>query len=185
MNDKEEINEHSPQTPAQSIGESWNERMRMIRLRRKKEASLSRRVPHRSALAENPLCRSVPDRGGYCHYRYEVLAGKFGRTIFMTMPPPHRWPSSDHHRESTILSIFILPGLCESRRQAPRHEPDSLDTVVVVLSPGSLFIGLIIYLLIREPLPTLVRAAAIGRPALQFLPQLQMRPASQLSQLQA
>src|SRR5260370_23793728 len=28
----------SPQTPAQSIGESWNERMRMIRLRRKKEA---------------------------------------------------------------------------------------------------------------------------------------------------
>ena len=163
----------SPQTPGQSIGESWNERMRMIRLRRKKES-----FRFRDEFRIVPRWLKV-----LCVVLY-LIAVAVAVTVMNVAPEvrPHEFRDNAAAASlavvgiitaiSTILSIFIFT-LGYVNRDAKRRgmNPTLWTLLVVVLSPGSLFIGLIIYLLIREPLPyTCPRCSQLVGPRFNFCP---------------
>ena len=163
----------SPQTPAQSIGESWNERMRMIRLRRKKES-----FRFRDEFRIVPRWLKI-----LCVVLY-LIAVAIAITVMNVSPEarPHDFHDNAAAASlavvgiitaiSTILSIFIFT-LGYVNRDAKRRgmNPTLWTLLVVVLSPGSLFIGLIIYLLIREPLPyTCPRCSQLVGPRFNFCP---------------
>jgi len=152
--------------------------MRMIRLRRKKESFRFRdefRIVPRWLKSFVSFCT---DRGGYCHYRYECLAGSSAARFHDNAAAASLPSSESSPRYPHPFDLHFYPGLCESRRQAPRHEPDSLDTAGGGLVARLPLIGLIIYLLIVNRFPTLVRAAANWSARASISAQLQMRPAS-------
>src|SRR5262245_28754719 len=145
----------SPLTPSQGISDSWNERMRMIRLRRKKEAFRFRDefriVPRWLKL----LCILL--------YLIAVVIG-----IIVVHVEPDARPADFRNdvvtatvavigiitAVSLVLSTFILM-LGYVNRDARRRGMNSAlwTLLVLVLSPGYVGIGFIIYFLIREPLP--------------------------------
>ncbi|HVO56075.1 MAG TPA: zinc ribbon domain-containing protein [Dongiaceae bacterium] len=146
---------NSQQVPSQSLGDSWNERMRMIRLRRKKEAfRLSdefRIVPRWLKI----LCITL--------YILALLIAGFT----MALSPDSRPIDLRGNPPGAILavcgliSLLAIPLSCfilmlgYVNRDARRRGMNSAlwTLLVLVLSPGSMAIGFIIYFLIREPLP--------------------------------
>jgi double zinc ribbon protein len=142
-------------TTAQGIGDAWNERMRMIRLRRKKESF--------RFLDE---FRIVPKwLKVLCVVLYLIALG-IGVSVMVLAPetrPPEVRGSVDLAvlaiagiitGVSLFLSAFILM-LGYVNRDARRRgmNPALWTLLVLVLSPGYVGIGFIIYFLIREPLP--------------------------------
>jgi ABC-type Fe3+ transport system permease subunit len=142
-------------TPGQSVSSAWNERMRLIRLRRKKE-----RPRFREELRIIPRWVKI-----FCVVLY-VLAIAIGVTV-VNLDPSTRFPEiRDNAAASTLAIIGIvtamaIPVACfflmlgyvyrDARR---RNMSAPLWTLLVfILAPSSLVIGLIIYLLVREPLP--------------------------------
>lgn len=129
--------------------------MRMIRLRRKKE-----RPRFREELQVVPRWLKI-----LCLVLY-LLALGIGVTI-MNVFPDARWPEV---RENTALATLGIVGAITAvaivftaflfmlgyvYRDARRRNmnPVLWMLLVLVLAPSSLIIGLVIYLLVREPLP--------------------------------
>ena len=142
-------------TPAQSIGDSWNERMRMIRLRRKKEA-----FRFRDEFRIVPRWLKV-----FCILLY-LLAIAIGVIVVHVSPDARPADLRDDVATATVavvamitaigflFSCFLLM-LGYVNRDAKRRGMNSTlwTLLVLVLSPGYVGIGFIIYFLIREPLP--------------------------------
>jgi len=145
----------TPPTSAPSIGDSWNERMRMIRLRRKKEA-----FRFRDEFRIVPRWLKV-----LCVLLY-LIALAIGIAV-MHYDPSARFPEI---REDEVTSIAAIIGIITGvgivaaayilmlgyvNRDARRRGMNSAlwTLLVLVLSSGSAVLGFIIYFLIREPLP--------------------------------
>lgn len=144
-----------PLTPAQGISDSWNERMRMIRLRRKKEAFRFREefriVPrwlkvlcvilYLIAIAIAVLVVHYSPEARPADLRDDVVTATIAVIGIVT-------------GISIILATFIL-ALGYVNRDAKRRGMNSAlwTLLVLVLSPGYVGIGFIIYFLIRDPLP--------------------------------
>jgi RNA polymerase subunit RPABC4/transcription elongation factor Spt4 len=145
----------SPQGPAQSINDSWNERMRMIRLRRKKE---SFRFWEEFRIVPRWL-------KALCAVLY-ILAVIIGVTVVHISPDARPSDLRDDvglaslaivgitTAVSILLASFLMM-LGYVNRDARRRgmNPALWTLLVLVLSPGYVGIGFIIYFLIREPLP--------------------------------
>lgn len=145
----------APQAPPQSINDSWNERMRMIRLRRKKEA-----FRFRDEFRIVPRWLKI-----LCVLLY-LLAILIGIAAVIISPDARINDLRDDPAAaavalagiitaaSIVLSAFILM-LGYVNRDARRRgmNPALWTLLVLVLSPGYVGIGFIIYFLIREPLP--------------------------------
>jgi hypothetical protein len=142
-------------TPAQSIGDSWNERMRMIRLRRKKEA-----FRFRDEFRIVPRWLKV-----LCILLY-LLAIAIGVIVVHVSPDARPAGLRDDVATATVAVVGIITGvgfllscfllmLGYVNRDAKRRGMNSTlwTLLVLVLSPGYVGIGFIIYFLIREPLP--------------------------------
>jgi hypothetical protein len=142
-------------SPAQSIGDSWNERMRMIRLRRKKEA-----FRFREEFRIVPRWLKV-----LCIVLY-ILAITIGVTIVHYSPDSRPSELRDNAAVATLAVIGIITGISilfacfllmlgYVNKDAKRRGMNSTlwTLLVLVLSPGYVGIGFIIYFLIREPLP--------------------------------
>src|SRR5215470_12474263 len=142
-------------TPGQGVSSAWNERMRLIRLRRKKE-----RPRFREELRIVPRWLKI-----LCLLLW-LLAVAIGVTV-VNVAPETRFPEvRDNAAAATLAMIGIITGVAipltcflwmlgyvyrDSRR---RNMNAPLWTLLVfILAPSSLVIGLIIYLLVREPLP--------------------------------
>jgi len=145
---------YSP-TPAQSIGDSWNDRMRMIRLRRKKEA-----FRFREEFRIVPRWLKV-----LCVLLY-LIAIAIGVMVVQYSPDARPADLRDDVATATVAVIGIITGigflfacfllmLGYVNRDAKRRGMNSTlwTLLVLVLSPGYVGIGFIIYFLIREPLP--------------------------------
>jgi hypothetical protein len=142
-------------TPGQGVSGAWNERMRMIRLRRKKE-----RPRFREELRIIPRWLKI-----LCLVLYLIAIG-IGVTV-VNVDPTARIPAySNNVAASTLAIIGIITAMAISLsaflfmlgyvyRDARRRNMNApLWTLLVfILAPSSLIIGLIIYLLVREPLP--------------------------------
>jgi hypothetical protein len=142
-------------TSAQGIGDSWNDRMRMIRLRRKKEA-----FRFRNEFRIVPTWLKV-----LCVVLYLIA-------IAVTILVVHYEPDArmndlkDDVATATVAAIgavtavsifvaaFILM-LGYVNRDAKRRGMNSAlwTLLVLLLSSGSGLLGFIIYFLIRDPLP--------------------------------
>lgn len=143
------------------MSDAFNERLRLIRFRRKRERSTFRKE-----LAIIPkwlvwLCVVL--------YIVALIIGFFVNLHgFQTNGPI--FPGDESLRHEPVLSFLGLAGVitavaaCLSillfmlgyvYRDAKRRgmHPGLWTLLVLILSPGYLFIGLIIYLLVREPLP--------------------------------
>ena len=145
----------APQGSAQSIGDSWNERMRMIRLRRKKEA-----------FRFSEEFRIVPRWLKVLCVVLYLLAVAIAMLVAINLPDARFTDLRDDAALATLaavgtvtgiglfLSAFILM-LGYVNRDAKRRGMNSVlwTLLVLVLSPGYVGIGFIIYFLIREPLP--------------------------------
>ena len=142
-------------TSGQSLGDSWNERMRMIRLRRKKEA-----FRFRNEFRIVPAWLKV-----LCFVLYLIAVGV--TIVVVRYNPDMRMNDlKDDVATATVaaigavtavailMSTFILM-LGYVNRDAKRRGMNSAlwTLLVLVLSPGYVGIGFIIYFLIREPLP--------------------------------
>jgi len=145
----------SPQMPAQSMGDSWNERMRMIRLRRKKEA-----FRFRDEFRIVPRWLKV-----LCVILY-LLAVAIGVIVIHVSPESRPSDLRDDVATATVAIVGIITAvgflvscfllmLGYVNRDARRRGMNSAlwTLLVLVLSPGSLFIGFIVYFLFREPMP--------------------------------
>jgi len=144
----------SPQS-AQSLGDTWNERMRMIRLRRKKEA-----FRFRDEFRIVPRWLKV-----LCVILY-IIAIIIGILVVRYNPDARPVDLRDDLPTSILAVIGIVTGvglflatfilmLGYVNRDARRRgmNPALWTLLVLVLSPGYVGIGFIIYFLIREPLP--------------------------------
>ena len=175
------------------MSDAWNERIRLIRFRRKRE-----RTRFRDEL------RIIPKWLVWTCIVVSVLALIIGISVnlhnFGTHDPifPDESPAQpafsflpgarrrDYVWCIRLFSFPVYPGLRLSRRQAPRNESRPVDAA----GPHSLG-GLCLHRL--DHLSSGARAAAIRLPAmrghrfraLQFLPQLQIQPASRLPALPA
>ncbi len=143
------------QTPSQGIGDAWNERMRMIRLRRKKEATR-----FSAEFRIIPAWLKVT-----CLVLY-LIALSIGVSVVIKVPDA-RFPDVQNDTTlaalaiagvitacSIFLSAYILMLGYVSRDARRRGMNSTLWTLLVlVLSPAYLGIGFIIYFMIREPLP--------------------------------
>lgn len=142
-------------TPGQNAASAWNERMRMIRLRRKKE---------RPRFTDE--IRIIPKwLVGLCISLY-LIAILVAIAIIILNPEARPYDLRGNVAGSilavcgliTAISfvfscfLFMLGYVYRDARRRDMNAP--LWTLLVfILSPSSLFIGLIIYLLVREPLP--------------------------------
>jgi len=140
----------------QSIGDSWSERMRMIRLRRKKEAFRFLAEIHIIPKWLKILCTIL-----------YVVAVAVGVAVMIKAPDarPH------DIRDDAVLSVLAIIGIITGislvfaasilmlgyvNRDAKRRGMNSAlwTWFVLLMLPTSVgIIGLIIYLLVREPLP--------------------------------
>jgi len=158
-------------TSGQGVSSAWNERMRLIRLRRKKE-----RPRFREELRIIPRWVKI-----LCVVLY-VLAIAIGVTV-VNVAPDTRFPEiRDNTAASTLAIIGIITGMAIPTaafllmlgyvyRDARRRSMNApLWTLLVfILAPSSLIIGLIIYLLVREPLPyPCPRCASLVGPRFNF-----------------
>jgi len=75
----------------------------------------------------------------------------------------------------SLCDYALRDRLREPRRETPRDEFRTLDILVIILLPAWGFIGFVIYLLMREPLPYPAGVRYRCWRALQLLPQLQMQ----------
>ena len=145
-----------PQMSAQGLGDTWNERMRMIRLRRKKEA-----FRFRNEFRIVPSWLKI-----LCVLLYLIA-------IAVTILVVHYSPDSriadlkDDVPTATVAAIGIVTGvsivfsafilmLGYVNRDAKRRGMNSAlwTFLVLVLSSGSAgALGFIIYFLLRDPLP--------------------------------
>jgi ABC-type Fe3+ transport system permease subunit len=158
-------------TPGQSVSSAWNERMRMIRLRRKKE-----RPQFREELRVIPRWLKI-----LCLVLY-LLAVGIAVTVVNVAPDTRFHDVRDNAAAATLAMIGIVTGMAimisvflfmlgyvyrDARR---RNMNASLWTLLVlVLAPSSLIIGLVIYLLVREPLPyPCPRCGALVGPRFNF-----------------
>jgi hypothetical protein len=145
----------SPLTPAQSVSESWNERMRMIRLRRKKEA-----FRFRDEFRIVPRWLKV-----LCVILY-LVAVAIGIIVVHVSPDARPADLRDDVATATVAVVGIITAMSfliscfllmlgyvyrDARRRGMNAPLWTL--LVLVLSPGSFFIGFIVYFLFREPLP--------------------------------
>ena len=140
----------------QSFGDSWNERMRMIRLRRKKEA-----------FRFSEEFRIVPKwLKILCAILY-VIAIAVGVLVMIYQPDARFHEIQDNMALSVLAVIGVITGvsiffaasifmLGYVNRDAKRRGMNSAlwTWFVLLMLPTSVgIIGLIIYLLVREPLP--------------------------------
>lgn len=141
---------------AQNIGDSWNERMRMIRLRRRKETTRFR-----------DEFRIIPTWvKALCVVLYIIAVG-IGVAV-VNFNPESRFPElRDNVAASALAVTGIITGaaivfgagilmLGYVNRDAKRRGMNSAlwTWFVLLMLPTSVgIIGLIIYLLVREPLP--------------------------------
>jgi Double zinc ribbon len=160
-------------TPSQSIGDSWNERMRMIRLRRKKEA-----FRFREEFRIVPRWLKV-----LCVLLY-IVAIAIGVLVVHYSPDARPSDLRDDVLTATIAVIGIITAvgflfacfllmLGYVNRDARRRGMNSTlwTLLVLVLSPGYVGIGFIIYFLIREPLPyPCPRCSQLVGPRFNFCP---------------
>src|SRR5262249_28194797 len=141
-------------TPVQGVSSAWNDRMRMIRLRRKKE-----RPRFREELRIIPRWLKI-----LCLVLW-LLAMGIAVTV-VNVAPDTRFPEvRDNAAAATLAMIGIVTAMAipvsaflltlgyvyrDSRR---RNMNAPLWTLLVaILVPSSFIIGLVIYLLVREPL---------------------------------
>ena len=160
-------------TTVQSIGDSWNERMRMIRLRRKKEA-----FRFREEFRIVPRWLKV-----LCAILYVIA---LAIAVFVVHVEPDSRPGNLHDNVelATLAIIGIVTGvsflfacfilmLGYVNKDAKRRGMNSTlwTLLVLVLSPGYVGIGFIIYFLIREPLPyNCPRCSNLVGPRFNFCP---------------
>jgi len=169
------------------MSDMWNERMRLIRFRRKRE-----RTRFRDEL------RIIPKWLVWTCIVLSVLAVIIGIAInlhnFGTHDPIF---PDDSLRNQPLLSCLALAGMIMFGafvfslflfilgyvyRDAKRRgmNPALWTLLVLILSAGYVFIGLIIYLLVREPLPyTCPQCAATVSARFNFCPSCKcnLRPA--------
>jgi len=158
-------------TPGQNVSGAWNERMRMIRLRRKKE-----RPQFREELRIIPRWLKI-----LCLVLY-LLAVGIAVTI-INVAPETRWPEvRDNAAVATVAMVGAVTGMAliisaflfmmgYVYRDARRRNMNAplWTLLVLVLAPSSLIIGLIIYLLVRDPLPyPCPRCGALVGPRFNF-----------------
>jgi len=161
------------------MSDAWNERLRLIRFRRKRERSTFREE-----------LRILPKWLVWTCVALAVLAIFIGIAVnlnhFKTGGPV--FPGDESLRKDPLLSTLALTGviivggfvtsvfiltLGYVSRDAKRRGMNSVlwTLLVLILSPANLFIGLIIYLLIREPLPfTCPQCAATVSARFNFCP---------------
>lgn len=162
------------QSVGQSIGDSWNERMRMIRLRRKRETTRFR-----------DEFRIIPTWvKGLCIVLW-LIALAIGVTV-VNVDPDSRFPELHDNVAASVLAIigiitaagiFLAAGILTLgyvNRDAKRRGMNSAlwTWFVLLMLPTSVgIIGLIIYLLVREPLPyPCPRCATPVGPRFNFCP---------------
>jgi len=140
----------------QSIGDSWSERMRMIRLRRKKEAFRFLAEIHIIPKWLKILCTIL-----------YVVAVAVGVAVMIKAPDARPHDIRDDAALSVLAIIGIITGISlvfaasilmlgYVNRDAKRRGMNSAlwTWFVLLMLPTSVgIIGLIIYLLVREPLP--------------------------------
>lgn len=163
----------SPPTPAQSIGDSWNERMRMIRLRRKKEA-----------FRFSDEFRIVPRWLKILCIVLYFLAVAIAIIVIQASPDARPPDLRNDVATATVAVVGIITGIAilfsafllmlgYVNRDARRRGMNSAlwTLLVLVLSPGYVGIGFIIYFLIREPLPyACPRCSQMVGPRFNFCP---------------
>jgi len=144
-----------PQGSAPSFGDSWNERMRLIRLRRKKEA-----------FRFSEEFRIVPRWLKVLCVVLYLIAVAIAILVTTYMPENRVDTLRGEPTLAALAAVGIVTGvglflsafllmLGYVNRDAKRRGMNSLlwTLLVLVLSPGYVGIGFIIYFLIREPLP--------------------------------
>jgi Double zinc ribbon len=139
------------------VSSGWNERMRLIRLRRKKE---------RPRFSEE--LRVIPKWLVWLVVGLYLLAQGITMLVNLTpalnhgiVRPEELGPVAASFAMAGLVTLVAFPIACfllmlgYVYRDARRRNMNApLWTLLVfILSPSSLFIGLIIYLLVREPLP--------------------------------
>src|SRR5215467_5927270 len=158
-------------TPGQGVSSAWNERMRMIRLRRKKE-----RPRFREELRIVPRWLKI-----LCLVLYLLALG--AAVTAVNVWPEARWPEvRDNAAAATLAMIgmvtaiaivvsvflFVLGYVYRDARRRNMNAP-LWTLLVLVLAPSSLIIGLVIYLLVRDPLPyPCPRCGALVGPRFNF-----------------
>lgn len=158
-------------TPGQGVSSAWNERMRMIRLRRKKE-----RPRFREELRIVPRWLKI-----LCLVLYLLALGV--AVTIVNIAPDTRFPEfRDNAAAATLAMIGMVTGIAivfsaflfvlgYVYRDARRRNMNAplWTLLVLVLAPSSLIIGLVIYLLVREPLPyPCPRCGALVGPRFNF-----------------
>ena len=163
-----------PQTPSQGISDTWNERMRMIRLRRKKEAFRFRNE-----------FRIVPSWLKILCIALYVIAVGITIVVVRHYPDTRMADLKDDVATATVAAIgavtavaivvsaFVLM-LGYVNRDAKRRGMNSVlwTFLVLVLSSGSAgALGFILYFLIRDPLPyACPRCSQLVGPRFNFCP---------------
>jgi len=158
-------------TPGQGVSGAWNERMRMIRLRRKKE-----RPRFREELRIVPRWLKI-----LCFVLYLLALGV--AVTIVNIAPDTRFPEFRDNAAAATLAIigmvtaiaivfsaflFVLGYVYRDARRRNMNAP-LWTLLVLVLAPSSLIIGLVIYLLVREPLPyPCPRCGALVGPRFNF-----------------
>lgn len=158
---------------AEGIGGAWNERMRLIRLRRKKEQP--------RFLQE---LRIVPRwLTGLCITLY-VIGTLIAVGVMLGVPDARPHDFEHDAAVSVLIAIaaatglaLVFTSLCMMLgyvyRDAKRRDmnPVLWTLLVAVLVPSSVLIGFVIYLLVRDPLPyPCPRCSAPVGPRFNFCP---------------
>ena len=177
----------------QKVSESWSERMRLIRFRRKREKGLRFWQEF----------RLVPAWLRWTVAALYVLALVIAIVVNLNPQINEGQIFPPDLRDNPALASLALAGIvtCVSlflasyifmiayvNRDAKRRGMSSglWTFLVIVLSPAYFAIGFILYFLMRQPLPLRVSSMRQdGRRALQLLPQLQVQSASVLPAVQA
>jgi len=140
---------------AEGVGGAWNERMRLIRLRRKKEQP--------RFLQE---LRIVPRWLIGTSITLWVIACLVGIAVMLSMPDARPAEIHDNPAAASLMIFGIITGVSAVTtallmmlgyvyRDAKRRDmnPVLWTLLVAVLVPSSVLIGFVIYLLVRDPLP--------------------------------
>src|SRR5690242_1781912 len=151
----------------QKVSGSFNERMRLIRLRRKKE---NLRFWEEFRIVPRGLIWTI------------VFLFVVAQTIAFLV---NRWYFIHDPRRSSHRQLFLSHRLCQPRLQTPRHELRFMDPAGHRPSPGMDFHWLPhLFPHARAYALRLPSMWKIRRGPIQLLPQLQMQPSPILSQLQ-
>jgi hypothetical protein len=143
----------------QGVSNAWNERMRLIRLRRKKE---------RPRFLQE--LRIVPKWLVWMLFTLFVVAQVLGLLINLSGAGNNGKLFPNELADHTVLASLALAGIitavataisaillmlgyvyCDAKRRD--MNPALWTLLVVILTPSLGFTGLVIYLLVREPLP--------------------------------